>query len=612
MGTLELASLLSLSVSAVFFLLHLVKFSKGDSRDEFTNHIIFSLVPAVILFGLLLGINFFIFYFARPALVGPWNGWLIISLLNFIVGFILFLFHAVVIIGKPTLSVIAPPAVMALWFVVSLFVMVLTPISDNGAKTLAGYANVEYMEKGLYPETDADHIILVSEENARYIAGQIISESTSEDVILGTMYRPECCVLQSINGHAYWIAGLRFNGLRISNTVNRVVPGYIVIDAENPNSRAQVRLGYEMRYTPRNYFGNNLKRHIYTNGYRHWKIDDLTIEIDDNWKPWFSASLNKPALRFKGSVPKMMLLIDPETGKIHEHELDKIPEFVDRVYSQHVAYDFLDWWGRWDNAPWKIAFETPQNRTKPATDPTIVYTKGGHPSWQILMTSRSGGDKSTTSVILFEGRSNIARKYDISGIAKESDVLKAFTETKENITGLQPAHLSMHRIYGELTWVVTYITPTVYKQSQPFHAVGLLPAYNVQGANVVMKPNIQLALLAYRQMLAQGRGISSEDPQEGGLQKTAEGNVLQAVSFVINGETNYRIIIDSMPQKVFQGAVGDGENIELPFVEEGRYVRIIYLDIGKPVADVIVYDDLTMDIGDQSPAEISELTVPSQ
>lgn len=598
MGTGELSVLVAFVVSLSFFILDLLPITVRPGQKAFKNFnqmTAGSLTSAVCLFLLLLGVNFLVFYFLRPALVGPYGGWLTITVFDAVVGFAVFGIYGT--IQRRWAVSHAITAVILLWIMLASCQAVFTPASDAGAKKLAGYVNVEYIPKGVYPETDADHIILVPEETARFKARQVISQATGEgSAVLGTIYHPVCCVLQSINGHAYWISELRFNGVRIAKTLDWIVPGYIVVDAEDSNAEPQVKLGYKMKYTPGNFFDNNLHRHIYENGYRHWQIDDLTMEIDDDWQPYFSASLNKPALRFTGSVPKKMIVADPQTGKINEYKLNEIPEFVDRVYSQHVVDDFLDWWGRWSNAPWKLAFETSQNRTKPAGAPVLVYTTSGHPAWQVLMTSRSDADTSVVSVVLFEGRSNSAKIYDISGIAKESDVLKAFRETNKNIRGLAPVHLSMHRIYGELTWVVSYITPSseLGKQAQPFQGVGLVSAYNVQGANVVMEDSKTAALRAYRQLLAGGN--PNQAPTENRLTKMAEGNVLEVVSFVISGNTNYRIILDSMPNIVLQGAVGQGENVELPFVKNGKRVNITYLDTGKEVADIISYDDLEMDI----------------
>ena len=609
MGTVTLALWVSLLVSLAFLALDLVTLWKAETRQRsrgynnrnrepeitesnFPAVATGSIISAAALFGFLLGVNFLIFYFLRPAMVGPYGGWMTIVLFDTIVGIIVFGVNGLVQ-KRCSLSTSLIPTVIVLWLMLAMCQAIFTPFSDQGAKKLAGYADIQVMPDGVYPETDSDHIIVVPVETAVFKARQKISQaSDAKGNTLSTMYHIDCCVLQSINNHAYWVSEMRFNGWRISNTVGRVVPGYIVVDAEDPNAEPQVRLGYEMRYTPENFFENSLHRHLYQNGYRHYQIDDLTLEIDDNWKPFFSASLNRPAIRFTGSVPQEMVLVDPQTGEVHRYPLNKTPEFVDRIYSAHVANDFMTWWGRWSSAPWKLAFETTQGRYKPAASPTLVYTKGGHPAYQIMMTSQQSKDESIAYVALFEGRSNRVKLYNIRGISTESGAMNAFLETPKNVTRRRPVHPSMHKIYGQLTWVASYIGDKDLQGAASFLGVGLVSAHDIQGNNVVLGNTKTAALREYRQLIA--RGTTNQAPTEDSLNKTARGVVKEVTSFVLGGNTNYHIILESAPNTVFQGAVGEGQNPELPFVKPGAEVAISYFDTGRNVVDIVSYDDMGM------------------
>lgn len=580
---MDIAFLLSLILTVAFFALSLFRVSKED--DGLSVGIL--AVAAVITFAATFGMNSLIFYFGMPALVGPYGGWLLPGFVNLAIALIVFGAFS----GGKSLAVWIFGIFLALWLLHAGFQACVTPRSDAEAKYLTQRVNIQEMETGLYPDTDSDHILAVPFEAALFQAKQIVSSATDkEGRNLSTVYEPDYGALQSINHHLYWVFQLKFTGWLVSNqTANRIVPGYIVVDAEDPGAQAQLKLGYKMQYTRGSFFRNRIERHIYNNGYRNWEIDDLTIEIRDDWKPFFTASLNRPALRFLGSVPEKMIIIDPENGDIEEYPLDKIPEWVDRVYAEDVVNEFMTWWGRWSNAPWKLVIETTANRMKPAGKPHIVYTKGGHPMWQVLMTSQNK-DTSAMGIVLFEGRTNTAKIYKVPGISTEPAVIEAFKMTAKNLKNLKPVHPSIHKIYGELSWVVSYISPDtvdIRDSASSFKGLGIVSAFNVQGANVVMTDHKAQALAEYRQILAQGKPNIA--PEENSLTKTAEGVITDVGTADISGYTNFFLKLDTDKAHIFQGKFDD-RNPELPFVKQGTRVRIKYLDVGKQRVDIMSYE----------------------
>lgn len=593
-AALGTAALISFLMTLILFGLDLVPLKSGDRRGRlppFARMAIGSCISAAIVFVLLVCMNFLIFFFGTPALTGPFGGWFFVAG-DLALAVVIFGFHAWVQ-NRLSLGNALGLAVVLISAIAGCSMVAFNPGSEGGAKTLAHIVHVEVMpQDAIYPDTDADHILLVPEQTALFKAQQVIAKNPDgAGQNLSTIYKPECGVLQSINSHLYWICELRFAGFRVSNQVKRIVPGYIVVDAENPDAEARMNLGYKMKYTPGSPLNTSLKRLVYNSGYEHRLIGEFELEIrDGDWKPFYTASLNDRALRFKGSVPRTMIIIDPETGKIEEHNLDDIPVWVDRVYSKPVVHEFLEWWGHWNQAPWKCCNETSAGRMKPAGEPNLVYTKGGHPAWQVLMTSWNS-DTSVTGVILFDGRSNTARLYNISGIGIESAALHSFLTSKATVKNLRPVHPSLHKIYGELTWVVAYISPGEFTTTpEAFQGVGLLSANDLSGANVVFGERKDKAFLEYRQLLA--RGSSNKAPEEGRLDKRVEGVVVDVATAVIDGNTNYFLILDSDPVRRFKGVIWVSDT--LPFVKVGSHVTIGYLDVGKETVDISSYEDLSM------------------
>lgn len=590
MGPFELAGVVALGFSAPLFLLDfLFKFTEGHDGDS-GRRIGSSGGFFVACCSMLLFVNFLFFYFDRPALTGPFGGWAGILIVNAVVSAVFLGFNNLVL-GSVRLGFVVAVAAFLVVAVPSLW-MVTFPFFGVGAKNLAAVANIVEQPLGSYPETDADHILLVPQEAAVFKARQVIAEATDKDGRnLSTLFNVYEPALQSVNTHLYWIFNLRISGWLVGNQINRIVPGYIIVDAEDPDAAAQVRLGYKMEYTIGAPTRNSAGRHIYNSGYRGWIIDDLTIEIRDGWKPFYSASLNRRAASFMGSVPEKMILMDPETGEIQEYGLGNIPEWVDRVYSGKVSHDFVDWWGHWGKAPWKLGgiAETATNRAKPAGAPTLVYTKGGHPAWQILVNSWNK-DTSVIAVFLFDGRSNTAKLYPISGIAIEETALRALRTTRKTIkTNIIPVHPAIHKIYGRLTWVAPYISRDENADgAEPFQGVGVVPVDNVDGANVIVGDSKAEAFREYRQFLA--RGSSNTAPEESSLKKTIEGTVTRVAQAVIAGYTNYFVFLDSDKSHVFQGVAG--KNLDLSFARPGVRAQITFLDTGNRSVDIIDYVEL--------------------
>lgn len=558
---------------------------------------------AVCTFLLTWGLNWLILYFARPAMVGPLRGYIWLSF-PFLVGWVIFLINDLILsadsfdeyhrredassFGTGTILI---PILLAAFAVFWLKVTVFVPFGGGEAKYLANLVQVEEMTAEEYPDTDANHIVVVPEETARFRCGQKIAGGQDEaGRNLGSVYKPGRPILQSINQHLYWICDLEFAGWRVWMQVKQLSPGFIAVDAEDPDAQSDLHLGFKMKYVPSAYFANDLPRHLYNNGYNHFNVEDITLEVDDDWRPWYTASLNKPELHTSGNVPVSVIVVNPETGEVSKYPLDQSPGWIDRVYSKGTVKKMVNWWGMWAQAPWKLAFQTKANRFKVAGEPVLVYTKERHPAWQILITSLNK-DTSATGVILFDGRSNHARFYPIlAGTPIEEDVLRTFQETAKNIKSLPPKHLSMHKIFGVLTWVVSYISKEEGGHSGPFQGVGLLSATEVTGANVVFAPSKEAALSQYKQFLAGQSNTAA--PAESGLRKDIKGTIKEIAVQIEDGDTVYLIRIVEDPDHVFRA--GRTISVEIPFAQPGDKVTMQYFDSNEVQVDVGLFNDLAI------------------
>lgn len=486
---------------------------------------------------------------------------------------------------------------------VGLFVFLLLTVFFMGigrpwgsqAYRLAHLPSTHSEAVGAYPPTDTEHISLVPEQAAQFKADQALTQAQGKFANLSTQYDVGDGAEQSINNHLYWVFALHLNGWRVANRVGRIVPGYIVVDAENPEAQPLLKLGYNMKYTPGAPTGNSLKRLVWVH-YKHYAVDDLTLEVNDDWQPYYTATINKPAYSYGPTIPVRSIVVDPQTGKITDYDINKTPAWVDRVYSADTVKRMMNWWGSYGAGPTKTPRkflgigETSSNRYKVSGDPTLVYTKDGdtgHPEWQVLMTSQRS-DTSATFVALFDGRSTDVRLYRVSNLQTDTAVLSAFESTAANVKKFTPTNLALHKIYGHLTWVAEYVPNSDANGPLSLQALGLLAADNAGGINVQMASTKGDVLTAYRLWLA--NSSNNDTPNPDSKTKSINGTVTRVSSVVISGNTTIYLILDSDPKHVYRGSVND-KLPELPFAAPGAKVTITYTDVGNATVDITAYDD---------------------
>lgn len=545
-------------------------------------------------------LNLAIVFFFTPPLIGPFGGyewvWLTV-VVNLIVVILAYLaegenqeigtHHLAAAIGSAVLLIVAVVA----WIIVTM----ATTWGDGNTKALANYPNITVSEKATLPETDPAHIVMVPVEVARFRGGQVLGGSGGN---LGSIYNADHYNLQSVAGHLYWVAPLVYNNVW-ANLGSYELPGVVVVDAEDPNGEARLRLDYKLRYVPGAIWDQELSRHIYLSGYQGYRLVDPTLEMDDDWRPHFTLDLSTYVQGFTGIKVEKMAVIDSMTGKIEAYDLDKAPAWVDRIVPGDAAQGYIDWWGLWNSAPW-INFSGQGQQMSADDIPDIAYSRADQsPVWQFVMTSTSQKDKSSTGVILFDTRLNKGTFYPLAGVAVGSDVVHAFESTTANIKKFPVKQVILHNIYGEPTWVASYVSPFDEKDQTrgAFQAFGLLNARTVQGSDVIFASNKQDALREYQRWIA-NHGSNAVNPTDINTTKEVVGHVVRIASEVQAGNTVYSLIIKDekgeLVNRIFTAPSTVSE--KLPFTKEGDQVAIRYHDVNQRTTAMTEFNNLDLPV----------------
>jgi hypothetical protein len=485
-------------------------------------------------------------------------------------------------------------AALAIAIVINGMIVIGTTWFDGNAKALAAIPHIVTAPASQsLPPTNVDHIVLVTQAVASYLGQQTLASGGQN---LGSLYHTEQAeyTLQSVQGHLFWIAPLVYNNVW-ANLGHWESPGYVVVDAEDPNAAPHLRTGYHMRYLPDALFNQDLLRHVYLSGYTNGNLADPTLEVDDSWRPYFTISLMQPTRGFTGDVTQRVLVVDSQTGVIANDAPSAVPAWVDRIIPAEAVDDYLTWWGKYAHAPWFNP--SGQNQQKPATAmPELVYNQVDQPVWLEPMTSSAASDNSSTGVVLFDTRDMTGRFYPLTGLGVTDNVTAAFKSNPNNIRNYDVGNIQLYQIYNEPTWVATFVQTNPYGAS--FQAVGIVDAKHLQGVNVIMAANKSDALAAYAQYLADNN-IGGPGAAPTGKSVTLTGQITRISQTTERGASVYYMTMSGQ-NRIFKA--GLALSPELPLAQPGDTVTLTFLDTGQNVVTLTNFGDQSIPLGVATPA----------
>lgn len=476
--------------------------------------------------------------------------------------------------------------------VIAGLIVVFTTWFDSNAKVLANIPNVIQESKDTpLIATDPNHIVLVSQAIAAF-KGQQILGSTGQN--LGSSYSldPASYTLQSINHHLYYVAPLTYNNIFI-NLANSSTPGFVVVDAEDPNAQSTIHTGQSdsIAYLPGAILNQDLIRHVYLSGFTYGRLVDPTLELDDSFHPYWTISLMQPTRGYTGDVLSQVLLVNAHTGDITVYAPNKVPTWVDRVMPADTVSQYLTWWGLYHAAPWFNPSGAGQQA--PVLPPQLLYNNADQPVWLISMTSSSSNDNSSTGVFLFDTHKNEGHFYPkTAGIGIGTNVQNTFQSTRANILRYNVDSFQLYQICGQPTWI------GIYSSGGIFQDVGIIYAKLLNGSNVQFEATLSKAMDDYKLWLVQ-QGIPNDcgGTTSGGTQQTVTGKVLRISSVQQSGNTIYYIQISGQ-NLIFTANLGLSP--KLPLVQPGDSVTGTYQkttgQAGQTV-DLKTFDDLTIKLG---------------
>jgi hypothetical protein len=551
---------------------------KEDKVVAFTATFVANLV-------ILFLVDAFAFHLARPAMT--FSGLMPLAWWNLFVVFIV----SAVVSGRMRLA----KKKIGFGWVIPLVCLVVAGIicivgynSDHNAYAASHIVSVVTEPNDALPASSTSNMVIVPPDVATTKANQTMATGIAGQRNYSTYLNLGPATLQMVDGHMWYVFPLEFDGSGNKARLHAVMPGYIMISAEDPNATPIER--YDGQYTMIVGLGAGQgaepDRWVYDHGYNNGILNDPTLEIDENGNPWYTVTMLQPHLGWTFYAPSYVLLINAHTGQIYKYGLGDVPSWVDRVYSSSVAETIANWYGQYSQAGFQGIGSSNANRFQVSGDPVLTYTGSGNPSWRMLLTSYNS-DSAVYRIIEMDAHTGTMHIYTPQqAMGTEDTVNEAFG----NASGIGasliranhwvPTDLTLHVIYGLLTWMVSYETDG---SNPSFVGLGFVDAYHATANNVVFGNDKATALQNYLTQLASQGSANGNAPGQGGLTQTITGTIAPAPHGVqwdvTDGQKYIYLELSGDPKHVYVGtasAVGPALLEATP----GDHVTITVLNVG--------------------------------
>jgi hypothetical protein len=524
---------------------------------------------------LLFGLDSLAFYFGRP-------------MVTFIGLVPLILVNLAIVAVTTTLATFrrlnAGSAVATLAIVTLGTIWIVGHNSGHNANLAAHLVAVTVAPGDQLPASSTAHMVIVSPDIATTKASQTMATGIAGQRNYSTYLQLGPATLQYVDSRMWYVFPLEFDGAGNKARLHAIVPGYIMVSAEDPDAipvehydgpfSMMIGLGVGQ--------GSEPDRWAYSHGYSGYLLDDPTLEINDQGLPFYTVTLLSPRVGWTFDAPVGVVVINAHTGQINRYALGDVPDWVDRVYSQPMAMTIANWYGKYSQAGFQGLGSSDANRFQVSGAPVMVYTGSGHPVWRMLLTSFNN-DNSVSKIIEMNAATGAMQVYTPQlPMGIEAPVLQAF----DNASGVgaslvkadhyQAVDLTLHVIYGHLTWMATY-EPAGSNAS--FVGLGLVDAYQATANNVVFGSSKSTALQNYLTQLASQGSANGPPPEQGGQYLTVTGKVAAIGWDVTGGQKYWYITLASQPGHVYVGTVSS-VGPALVLAQAGDQVTIRVLDVG--------------------------------
>ena len=371
-----------------------------------------------------------------------------------------------------------------------------------------------------------------------------------------------------------WAGPLNHNGI-MRWLQNKTTQGYVLASAtktsetylvtalcdQNGENCEELALRYLLSGS---YFGDDIYRHLYRNGYASTGLTSLSFEIEDGTgRPFIVATKYERKIGgFGGDDAVGVVVVDVQTGEIEEYSIDEAPAWIDRIQPEDFVSDQLDDWGQYVQGWWNATFGRKDSVVVTTPGMSLVPGADGESYWYTDMQS-SGNDDGSVGYVLTNTRTKEARYYKLDrGGANIAAAQSAIESAKGVVEAGYPA---THPILYNVGGIETYFSVLVGKNGLPaMYGFVDLETGNITGVG----KSIQQALREYQKAL-------SRNPSLGNVADLVDlEKIIVKVTGVAELNGRFYIMVQGNNYQEFWGE--SVEHVEMKWTKVGDEVEISY------------------------------------
>ena len=399
---------------------------------------------------------------------------------------------------------------------------------------------------------DIKQVRIVDENMAIRIMDKKLGDLPS----IGSQFEIGTPVLQKVKTKLYWVAPLEYNSF-FRYLFTNGSPAYVMVSASDPND-AKLVDNLHMKYLDSAYFFSNIQNYSYFLGNMTKGLTDYTFEIDDEGNPYWVVSIYSNQIGFEGQNIEGAMVINAQTGEIKNYTLKNLPEWVDRVQSDKIIKNQIEYWGSYVH--WFFNFSNQDRLAPPKSDLRLVYWSDGNCYWYTEISNYSSNQNSINWFMLVNSRTKEAFYYKISGASDLSAMASA--EGKVQAMKYKASTPVLYSIQGIPTYIVSLKDNAGLMKNIAF--------VNVTNYTIVgIWTDVEEALRDYKTELSKsniGTNLNMENIE------TITGTISKISSVVENWNTRFYMIVDD---KKFVIDITD-KTQDIILAKEGDKIKINY------------------------------------
>lgn len=318
------------------------------------------------------------------------------------------------------------------------------------------------------------------------------------------------------------------------NNQSEGIPAYIIVNMTTQET-STVRLSSGMKYSESEYFMRNIHRYLRFK-YPTKIFDDVSFEIDENGTPYWVASTVDFKIGFwSGRDIGGAVLVNAITGESQYYDLDKVPTWVDQIYSSNMIIEQLEYNGMYRSGFWNSFFGQ-----KGVLQPTegYNYLAINDDVWLYTGMTSVVSDESNVGFVLVNLRTKEAKYYTVPGAKEYSAMSSAEGAVQEK--AYEATFPILLNVSDRPTYFMSLKDDAGLVKMYAFVDV---QAYQVLGTGT----NVSSARESYIANLKR-ENIEIAETQDVVENATIEAEILAVNSAVVGGNTKYYMKVKLPPE----------------------------------------------------------------